>query len=329
MGGNALAEYGAQRVSPSYYSVLKDLVCAKLAGNNINMHVPTEMPDKEDFGDLDVLVVGGVSRIKAMEIFGDVPMVKNGDCLSILYKDCLQVDLIKTNEDYFEFHREYLSYGDRGMIIGRLARSLGYSFGHDGLWFKDGNRKYLLTRNWRDALLFLGYDGYDLGFISEDHLHDWLLSSNLMWQGVIRADSENRKKRKRDRLRPSFKRFMKKFEEQKDLFPARHPLIKFGVIEYADAWFKNDLMRRVEDDRKFEERRAAAREKFSGKHMLEMFGDLPPKQFGLFMSYWNGEFKNEATKISYIEKSTIEGLEHDAREVFAEFWDNYNMKEVE
>lgn len=322
MGGNALAEFGAQRVSPRRYEELKTRLYGILLENGISGLAPTEMPGKEDFGDIDIVYTGEtLSKKKIREIFGEsTPVARNGHVHSFLFNE-IQVDMIKAQDESFNFHFNYLSYGDRGMVIGRLARSLGFIFGHDGLWYKQGMRKYLLTSDWNAALEFLGYDN-SRDVESEDDLHAWLVSSTKVWQGFINADSENRKKRKRDRLRPSFKRFMLNFLNSLRSYPSESPVV--DALDEADAAFPTvDLKERVYADILFDKNNSDASAKWNGHQIRELIGDgLSDVEFGNFMRYYNGEFVNKQEKVEYILANPVERLESDTKQLFTKYLDD-------
>lgn len=323
MGGNALAEFGAQRVSPRRYEELKTHLYGILAEEGILGVAPVEMPGKEDFGDIDIVYTGdGITRKSINEIFGEgTPVAKNGHVHSFLFHE-VQVDMIKAQPESLNFHFNYLSFGDRGMIIGRLARSLGFIFGHDGLWYKQGIRKYLLTQEWDEALKFLGYvEPYHVPE-SEEDLHAWLTSSTKAWQGFVNADSENRKKRKRDRLRPSFKRFMLNFLHNLHSYPPESPVL--DALDEADAAFPTvDLKERVYADMLFDKNNSDASAKWNGHQIRELIGGgLSDVEFGNFMRYYNGEFDNKQEKVGYILANPVERLESDTKQLFAKYLDD-------
>lgn len=325
MGGNALAEYGAQRVTPERYEEVRSEVLLTFAMERINTAVPYEMPGKLDYGDVDILYTGeSLTCQRIFDIFGpDTKLCKNGHVISFLYEE-VQVDMIHAEEDSFNFHYQYLSYGDRGMIIGRLARSLGYIFGHDGLFYKDGDRKYLLTTHWGDALNFLGYRTRHASIATEEQLHEWLMSSDQAWRGFIDADSENRKKRKRDRLRPSFKRFMEKFTDRIMEFP-EYPPLGDAMSEANAAFPAAKLAERIDKDQAIIAFKLKARAKFNGNHIRELL-DLDDLELGEFMRYWVGSFDNEEERLVYIDKFPLARLQSDTVETYAEYIDNLAVK---
>lgn len=323
MGGNALAEFGAQRVSPQRYEEVKNELYTILSANGIVGAVPFEMSGKEDFGDVDFVYLGDtLTKQKIVEIFGEgTPVARNGHVHSFLFHE-VQVDMIHAKDESFDFHFKYLSYGDRGMIIGRLARSLRVIFGHDGLWFKEGSRKYLLTADWNSAIKFLGYDTHHRDHLDEEDLHKWLLSSTLVWQGYINADSENRKKRKRDRLRPSFERFFQSFLKDLRSYPSVSPIE--DALSEADSAFPNvNLKERVNADLLFDKNNSDASAKWNGHHIRELVGaGLSDVEFGNFMRYYNGEFFDKQAKVNYILANPVERLEADTKQLFAKYIDD-------
>ena len=164
MGGNALPEGLTERKPLAQYLDIKALVLATLKQTDISkstgVNGPSggniltdpskvfeivseivEMPEKESFGDLDLLYVPVVgvtaSDIDAcvQQLFSPTAIVKSGDVTSFDFMK-FQIDLIRCTRMTFGMSRFCLSYGDRGMILGQMAKCRGFSLGTKGLVVK-------------------------------------------------------------------------------------------------------------------------------------------------------------------------------------------------
>ena len=142
MGGNALKTVKTTRKSAEDYERIKAHILQtledKLGLTGIKWRVPHEAPCKESYGDLDVLITRQSEfdiREWILLTFKPDELVGNGGIYSFnipgfpLAKD-FQIDFITTSAEQFEIHHFFLSWGDCGMLIGQIARALGFQTGH-------------------------------------------------------------------------------------------------------------------------------------------------------------------------------------------------------
>lgn len=158
MGGNAfhtlLPDATFPRIPPAAYHSVKSRLMPLVQQFYAQVAVPREAPEKPDFGDLDFVVCEpldgrpagdlGAALGATQSILMDrgicnfaIP-VKSLDCLSALLSTdenaFFQVDVqMCANMQEWECYVSYSSYGDLGMILGSIARSLQLSLGHSGL----------------------------------------------------------------------------------------------------------------------------------------------------------------------------------------------------
>ncbi len=158
MGGNALKKVKTSRIDVLKYNEIKVDLKNKFE-NKLKTEYIIEMPNKIDFGDVDILYLNndlsknGIIQL-VNELFNSVEIVINGPVCSFAYeieasntneKKYFQIDLIGCNN--IEMSRFYFSYGDLGGIIGRMTQHIGLSFGSDGLYVhpqEETIKKYLL-----------------------------------------------------------------------------------------------------------------------------------------------------------------------------------------
>lgn len=142
MGGHALKKVIASRIGLSQYNEIKSKLYEQLS-SKIIFEFLIDVPDKQDFGDIDILYqsTNGVNIINIVEeTFNPVEIVSNGDVCSFSYQiigddgeiKYFQIDLIKSVN--LEMSKFYFSYGDLGKIIGRITQYIGLKYGSAGLW---------------------------------------------------------------------------------------------------------------------------------------------------------------------------------------------------
>ncbi|WP_445676342.1 hypothetical protein ACUDPO_34890 (plasmid) [Pseudomonas aeruginosa] len=239
MGGNALSSVGAARcskvVAQQMLSEFRARFAATTARFDIGARIAPIMAyrQKEDFGDLDVLVDSNLfKQLSPAEFVNELsnhygqPLhwVKNGPVLSIglpLIEPgrCLQLDLISTPAEEFDFGLQYFSWNDAGNLIGRVAHKMGLKFGHDGLWLpmRDGTNLFdeiLVTRDFSAALRFLGFDAerWKSGFDTLDDIYRFIAAGERFDPSLYPLEHRNHAARVRDKKRPVYMGFLRWLE---------------------------------------------------------------------------------------------------------------------
>ena len=242
MGGNALKQVGVDvvRLPAGLYNELAANVkrmldgCPELPG--LRAEVIPSLRSKADFGDLDVLVANdrqpnwGLSepvKTSLAAMFTPTHVVQNGSVLSLdvavpSMSKRFQLDLIRVPPDVFEFALGYFSYNDLGNLLGRVARLYGFKLGHEGLFRPlraPGNeshfvRDILVTRDWPEALEFLGYDSkrWKRGFDTLEDMFEFVTCSGAFHPSVFPLENRSHRARVRDRKRPTCGAFLQWLE---------------------------------------------------------------------------------------------------------------------
>lgn len=160
-----------------------------------------EAPEKEDYGDLDILYLPYDKDIGTLitDLFSPRQIVTNGDVISFDYQQ-FQIDLIKANSpEELACQRFYLGYGD----IGHVARFYRLRFGQKGLWIDtidhlslNVREDLILSTNPEAICQFLDYDysRHQQGFTDKQQLFDWLMSSKYFIPQIFLYHSERYKK---------------------------------------------------------------------------------------------------------------------------------------
>jgi hypothetical protein len=130
MGGHALSEGLTERKQLADYVRIKQMVMdifQEKAAGVLRVCSITEMPGKQEFGDLDLLYIRekdvSFADVKTLvkSAFTPTEIVTTAHVTSFDYER-FQIDMIQCDEDSYEMSNFCLSYGDRGMILGQIAR---------------------------------------------------------------------------------------------------------------------------------------------------------------------------------------------------------------
>ncbi|WP_431689030.1 hypothetical protein [Hahella sp. NBU794] len=236
MGGNALKDYGAQRlctadalrIGEKALHAIQALQCHD--GAPVRAEIVTAYRKKETYGDIDIVVSDGVKRDLGnafmAELLGNVlgdgqplPFIANGGVASfgapLEQGGVFQVDLLYTPASQFDFALSYFSWNDAGNLIGRVAHKMGMKFGHNGLWlpFRDGDYLFtevLVTRDFDKAVRFLGFDisRWKQGFDDLIQLYQFISASKYFDKNIYLLENRSHNARVRDAKRPTYTGFL-------------------------------------------------------------------------------------------------------------------------
>ncbi len=215
MGGNAIKKVSISRMGPSEYNQVKQLIIDTF-GSVIQIDFAFDKPNKESYGDLDVLYIhpettSFVLVDKLIRLFNPVEIVTNGLVTSWAYEysqdKYFQIDMVKcVNIPMCKF---YYSYGDLGNIIGRMTKYHGLKFGHEGLGVSFPNLDSLMLSS--EPKIICGYLGLDWdhwirGFDSEEEIFKWITKSTRLFDPNIFLASEesNYTHRHKTQTRPMY-----------------------------------------------------------------------------------------------------------------------------
>jgi hypothetical protein len=225
MGGNAL-NFETRRASRNEYDVIRSYVLLALRTffNDSSRRIE-EIPayrQKPDFGDLDVLLetrTGDLYHYKTIitELFNPKQVVQNGHIYSFDY-DNFQVDLILTPTDIFQTSIDYFSNNDAGNLAGRLAKKLGFKYGHDGLtyMFRGEDQTHsvydetIVSKDTAAIHKFLDLDHQRFieGFDTLEEMFIWIASSKYFHSDIYLFHNRNYTSRIRDQKRKTYNQFL-------------------------------------------------------------------------------------------------------------------------
>ncbi len=208
MGGKALKNVITKRLLKEEYNQIKSKI-AFILSPHLQITFLHELPEKEDFGDLDILYVPNTQTNiydLVVQLFHPKEIIKNGTVLSFSYlinKDedtpiYFQIDLIKSQN--IDMDLFYFSYGDLGAILGRITKHYGLTFGNAGLWINvekatidlyitnhhkiidhisNVNKPIILTENPEEICVYLGldYKKWNNGFTNDLEIYEFITKS--------------------------------------------------------------------------------------------------------------------------------------------------------
>lgn len=236
MGGKAFANHGDSIRLPT--ADMEPMARAISAA--VGAHVVEWPRQKVDHGDIDLVIPQSV-----VDALGDEELARRAAAavgVDHLYRrpdvrdpilfvglkvpqGLYQVDLISAPDDLVDFAVRYLSWGDTGTMIGRMAREMGLAFGQNGLRVPlrvpDGGRENVLaSTDFDEALAWLGWDPalHRAGFENEREIADFIGTSRYYDPKVYDPERASSETRRRGRARKG----REAFNEMLTSMPARY-----------------------------------------------------------------------------------------------------------
>lgn len=223
MGGNALKN--VQRISKNEYEQYYSEIITIFSDYTIER--VQSYYDKPDFGDIDFVVktIPGIDLKEIiLERFKPSEYYDNGDTISINYKNS-QIDFIFQSDQTYQTTLNYFAWNDLGNFIGRVARSMNFKYGHDGLSYQvhlDDHFKLTvpLSSDIQKILEFLGYD-YNIwkqGFKTKKDIFEFAISSQYFNSHYFSLENQAHNDRVRNKKRKMYQAFLQFVfnEEKKD-----------------------------------------------------------------------------------------------------------------
>jgi len=226
MGGNALKTVKVSRINLDTYNFLKNKILNDLSPYII-LDFAHEVPNKIDFGDLDVLYKTPLNldfRKLIIDKYNPDEIVSNGQVISISYlinKEYYQVDFVKCSN--LKMSKFFYSYGDLGGVIGTITKNYGISYG-EGLWCninKDTIKNYtgndiedytttkiILTDEPCEICKYLDldYEKWISGFETKESIFEWVILSSWFQKDIF--FNLNSFEKKKSNIRPFYKNFI-------------------------------------------------------------------------------------------------------------------------
>jgi hypothetical protein len=285
--------------------------------------------NKEDFGDLDLLVESSGVKFdipKMIQIlFDSKEIVPNGKVFSFEFKQ-FQIDLIFTPSWEFEFARHYYAYNDLGNLMGRIAHKFGMKYGHDGLYymFRDGTRlisEICVSMNIQHVfkVFDFNYDRWTQGFDDLEDIYEFVSRSKYFNPDIYLFDQMNHRSRVRDQKRSTYNGFLRwcdsmrvgewedqvffQFTKDKD---SHLPFLFDQFPGFKKEWFDTYHMKLEYQD---------VSTKFNGNG-VSVITDLQGKELGRFIQDFKKSFGSPEDFRIWVITSSFQNVENRIMEHF-------------
>ena len=336
--------FKTKRFPKKEYLKIENDILSRLNKNNIKYFIPKYFSDKQDFGDLDVLVPMNITK----EIINDLLLPTKWQCFiskltrcmpcgiqdsfenssvySVKYKD-FQIDFIRIADENWDVACSYYSWNDLGNLIGRLAKLYKLKFGWDGLNYEyDGDQGRInipISKSVNEILLFLNLDinKFEKGFKNEKEIFDFVIASKLFNPYIYDFENANKVNRDRDKKRRIYNEFLIYIQPYKlgacsyDDWKVRYREENIDVIEKTfPLAMLSSKIREIEQNQILTKLR---KEKFSGNIVMELTGIKPGPQVKWFMEAFESTFPN------FVDKNTKELIAIAIGEFYKEFSKKY------
>ncbi|WP_196801943.1 hypothetical protein [Thioalkalivibrio sp. ALE19] len=268
-------------------------------------------PGKADHGDLDVLLACDAFEYAEVlrEALGATEMVVNRSrketadpnrqvvsyAVPLDGDRVFQVDVVQVPARAFDFARWYFAGNDLGGLLGGVARRLGFKLADVGLLLEvdDENERVAelaVTRDWDEALAFLGYDPdayragmLEGGFDTLDSLFAFVASSPYFDPSVYRPENRSGEARRRDANRPTYQAFLRWLDQRGEADPPARDVTVLRADALTRAYrtfpaFARELDELLEGRRRMKK----VRQRFNGHVVAEVTG-LSGPELGAFM----------------------------------------------
>jgi hypothetical protein len=259
--------------------------------------------EKDSFGDLDILVLGSVSKFRDYFTTAGIAFSKNGSVLSALINN-FQIDFIfAATPEELAYSKNYYSWNDAGNIVGRLSKSLGFKHGHNGLFYIHRSEQKdrilsttLLTTDYFKILdiLKLDVEKFKLGFDTYIELFDWVSQSPYFNKNIYAYENLNHANKVRDRKRKTYNMFLSYCENLQEKFTYKFDRQSAVVYNFPELTLvlKEDFLR--------ESLNKKLKENFGGDKILSLI-TLEPYALGRFIHYLKSQYSREML-LSYLEQ---------------------------
>lgn len=317
MGGTAIQN--ARRIDALEYqeyckninNVIVDIKNSNVFGD-FRHEIIKSYTNKPNFGDIDILIEM-LDKSKREQFdkefikqFRCKQSVPNGPVTSHEVEG-VQVDLIYSNHNDFDFSKHYYSYNDICNLIGRIAHKMGLKFGHDGLWYiiRNGTQvlhELCLTKDFKEALSVMGYS-YSVFMKGFDELEDiflYVASTHYFNPSIYILENRNHHARVRDRKRKNYMLFLEwcknKSFDKNDFYT--YPEDKDLFIEHINKFFPF-MSSAIALYRHLDARRVKAKNKLTTQMIIDHTG-LTGKDLGRYIAATKAKYPTDHRYYSFI-----------------------------
>jgi hypothetical protein len=130
-------------------------------------------------------------------------IIVDGNTYSVYYgNDDRLIDVILAPVGGFDTALQYFSWDGLSGLIGRVARQMGFKYGHRGLIYcREDGAEFLVTNQNSEILLFLGYDPvrYRIGFHNLSVLFSFVAQGTFFNRSLFLGENKHKVARSLDK----------------------------------------------------------------------------------------------------------------------------------
>lgn len=315
MGGNALKGFVERKNKEEHQKVVSKVLL--FLSKFTKAEEVKYINNKESFGDADIVVQYRNDKKFDWMIdevvlnFNPKAQFKNSNVFSFEL-DGHQVDLIFTEEKFYNSALAYFANNDLGNLVGRIAHKHGFKYGHEGLVYvmRDGDRvigEILVSQDQDLIYKFLGYGERKTDFENLDEMFEYVATSEYFDPDIYLLHNRNNVSRVRDAKRPTYNAFLKWCEERpektKFKFPTDGDLkdyFKYGALCKAFSMFPNFLEKYDETEMTAHKNKELGKV-FNGNIVSSLTG-LTGKELGGFMKFCKTDPKHNEQVLSDVKQ---------------------------
>lgn len=305
MGGKALKTIQTRRYNKDEFEKVKILVGNFNLFSQGRIHVVDCYFEKETFGDIDVLVEmtseNSVENILKNIKYNEIH--RNGNVVSFDVNNNFQCDLIKVKSEDWLFAKVFYAYNDLGLILGRMTRNLGFTFGFDGLKYKvySANKtsklgEIFLTKNPQEAFEFLdlNWNRFLKGFNTMTDVFDYVFTSKFAVARLFDKDFQNSSNKRKDAKRQSVTLAEKYVKLHNDTISYQvSSEFKDNIVEILNNQFpKVNLKIQIQKLYSNYDNEKLASEIFSANDIMNLIKDLQGAKLGQILNLFKKRFNN-------------------------------------
>lgn len=332
MGGRALLQAGIEtkRIDRDSFDKLYIELEPKLKTIYNKVQLIPFYETKETFGDMDILVsepkedlgIKGGDDFRRMfqKLFNPKAFVHNGNVISFDQNN-FQVDIIKTKPKYWQTTLTYYSYNDLGNLMGRIARKLGFRYGHYGLKgaykskYGFNDYEFFISDDIPKIFEFLGFD-YNIfksGFDTLEEIFEYVVGSEYFDPKVFAYENLDHTNRVRNKKRDSYQKFIEYIEKLNFDLSYVSTKDKDYHFERARIMFGDDLRNQIETFKVYDEELNKVRQKFNGNIVMEII-NLKGQELGEFIRLFKNNIPNNFNSFNqYILETDEEQIKKDIK----------------
>lgn len=300
MGGKALG-YESRRVTTK--EVLDITSFMKDTFAEFNPKLVEFFRQKEDHGDVDFVLLGdyGAIRDAVHQRLNPPAEYDNKPVLSFDYNG-VQIDFTATRtSEQQQAQLYYMAWNDLGNFIGRVARSINFKYGQDGLTYPlrisdHWSMDIPVSDDMPRVLEFLGYDSkrWEEGFDTREDIFEYAMQTPLFNALYFSLDFQTHQDRVRNKKRKMYQGMME-YLAQKGVQekPKLTQEERDEHIIRASEHFNIDLRRMIQEQKELYVTREILKTKYNGDLVREWTG-LAGKELGTVVSGYKSHVGSEA-----------------------------------